>query len=156
MISTLKRIFPNVVMGYSDHVVPDETISALEVAMLHGACILEKHFTHDKTLPGNDHYHAMNKDDLKAFCHKQATYKRLIAGETKDLSKESAARLHARRSIVANGEITKGTVITEEMLIAKRPAHGISPIHWDDVIGKTALANIKDDELINWSMLDNG
>ena len=153
MISTLKRIFPNVVIGYSDHVVPDETISALEVAMLHGACILEKHFTHDKSLPGNDHYHAMNKDDLKAFCNKQATYKRLIAGDTKDISKESAARLHARRSIVANGNIAKGTIITEDMLIAKRPAHGISPVHWDEIIGKVATTNILDDDLIDWSNL---
>lgn len=153
MISTLKRIFPNVVIGYSDHVVPDETISALEVAMLHGACILEKHFTHDKSLPGNDHYHAMNKDDLKAFCKKQSTYKRLIAGETKDISKEAAARLHARRSIVANGNIAKGTIITEDMLIAKRPAHGISPVHWDEIIGKVATTDILDDDLIDWSMV---
>ena len=154
MIDALRRVFPNVVIGYSDHVVPDSTISALEVAMLHGACILEKHFTHDKSLPGNDHYHAMNEDDLKAFCSKQATYKKLIAGSTKDLSKESAARLHARRSIVANGNIKKGDVITESDLIAKRPAHGLSPIHWDAVVGATAMCDINDDELLSWSMIN--
>lgn len=151
MIETLKRTFPDFVIGYSDHVAPDETISALEAAMLTGACILEKHFTHDKSLPGNDHYHAMDEADLRAFCRKQDTYKRLIAGDTKDLSKESAARLHARRSIVANGDIKSGTVITENMLIAKRPAHGISPVHWDDIVGKTATADILDDDLIRWS-----
>lgn len=152
-ISTLARVFPDVVIGYSDHVVPDATISALEVAMLLGASIMEKHFTHDKGLPGNDHYHAMNSDDLKAFLQKAAGYRRLIATNQKDLQKEGAARLHARRSIVANGDIKKGTVITADMLIAKRPAHGISPVHWDDVIGKTATQNIADDALLSWEML---
>jgi sialic acid synthase SpsE len=153
MIETLKRIFPDVVIGYSDHVAPDETISALEAAMLLGASVLEKHFTHDKALPGNDHYHAMNEADLKAFVKKQQTYKKLISGDTKDISKESAARLHARRSIVANGDIKKGQVIMAENLIAKRPAHGISPIHWDEIIGKVATQDIADDDLLTWNMV---
>jgi sialic acid synthase SpsE len=153
MIETLKRIFPDVIIGYSDHVAPDVTISALEAAMLLGASILEKHFTHDKTLPGNDHYHAMNESDLKAFVQKQKTYKKLISGDTKDLSKESAARLHARRSIVANGDIKEGVIITENMLIAKRPAHGISPVHWDDIVGKKATKDIADDDLLTWEVL---
>jgi len=150
MILSLKRIFPEVVIGYSDHVAPDETISALEGAMLLGACILEKHFTHNKNLEGNDHYHAMDKDDLAAFVAKTKKYKKLIATDSKDLSKELLARKHARRSIVANQDIKKGEVLTEEMLIAKRPAHGISPIHWDDVIGKVAIRDIADDEILTW------
>lgn len=150
MILTLKRTFPEVAIGYSDHVVPDETISALEVAMLLGACILEKHFTHDKTLEGNDHYHAMDKDDLTAFVAKSKKYRKLISTNSKDLSRETAARKHARRSVVAAQDIKKGKKITEEMLIAKRPAHGISPIHWDDILGKTALKDIKNDECLLW------
>lgn len=153
MISTLKRIFPDVLIGYSDHVVPDKTISALECAMLLGASILEKHFTHDKTLPGNDHYHAMDKDDLQAFIIKSETYKTLISSSTKDLSIESQARQHARRSIVASRSINKGEVIDSTMIIAKRPAHGISPIYWDEVIGKVVTKDVKEDELLNWDAL---
>ena len=153
MILSLKRIFPEVVIGYSDHVAPDETISALEGAMLLGACILEKHFTHNKNLEGNDHYHAMDKDDLKAFVTKTKKYKKLISTDSKDLSKESSARKHARRSIVANQDIKKGEVLTEEMLIAKRPAHGISPIHWDDIIGKVAIRDIAEDEILSWDVV---
>jgi len=153
MITTLARVFPNVVVGYSDHVVPDETISSLEASMLLGASILEKHFTHDKSLPGNDHYHAMNKADLRRFVDKASVYAKLISSDTKDLAKEGAARLHARRSIVANGAIKKGQVITEENLIAKRPAHGISPIHWDEVVGREASVDIEDDMLISWENL---
>ena len=153
MIETLKRVFPDVVIGYSDHVVPDDTISALESAMLLGSCILEKHFTHDKSLPGNDHYHAMNEADLARFCSKAKKYEIMISSDSKDLTKESSARLHARRSVVANCDIKSGETITEDMIIAKRPAHGISPIFWDDIIGKKAIKDINEDELLDWSQL---
>lgn len=153
MIQTLARTFPDCVIGYSDHVVPDETIGALEAAMLLGASVLEKHFTHDKALPGNDHYHAMNQHDLRRFMQKVEYYRTLVAGGEKDLEKEKAARKHARRSIVAAHDIKAGHVITESDLIAKRPAHGISPLHWDDVIGAKALCDISDDTLLQWHML---
>ncbi len=153
VIRTLLRSFPELVIGYSDHVVPDETISSLEVAMLLGASILEKHFTHDKKLPGNDHYHAMNKEDLQRFVSKAKKYETLVANSGKSVAKESAARKHARRSIVAARTLQKGHVIREEDLIAKRPAHGISPIHWDDVIGREVTTDIGEDVLVGWEML---
>ncbi len=64
MIVDMRRRFPEVRIGYSDHTVPDPEMSVLTTAVLLGASILEKHFTHDKTLPGNDHYHAMDEADL--------------------------------------------------------------------------------------------
>ncbi|WP_298440714.1 N-acetylneuraminate synthase family protein [uncultured Ferrimonas sp.] len=154
MINVLKRTFPEVIVGYSDHVCPDETISALEVASMLGATILEKHFTHDKSLPGNDHYHAMNKDDLANFVKKCDRYKLLTSGDNKDISKERAARKHARRSIVAARKIISGEIITEDMVIAKRPAHGISPIHWDTIVGSKAMIDIDEDELLQWNNID--
>jgi N-acetylneuraminate synthase len=150
MIEVLSRVFPDCIIGYSDHVVPDSTISALEVAVLKGACILEKHFTHDKSLPGNDHYHAMDHFDLKRFNAKVELYRKLLSTGQKDLSKEEAARNHARRSIVANGPIKKGDTFTEKNLIAKRPAHGISTVHWDEIIGRNAAIDINDDTLVCW------
>ena len=66
MIPALARIFPRHVTGYSDHTLPRD-MEILQTATLLGARVLEKHFTHDKTLPGNDHYHAMDKNDLKHF-----------------------------------------------------------------------------------------
>ena len=150
-IAELIRIFPDACIGYSDHVVPDLTMSALEVATLMGACILEKHFTHDKTLPGNDHYHAMNMEDLQRFQSKLEVYQRLL--EDSGASTEAAARQHARRSIFSAKGIKKGEVFSDENLIAKRPAHGISPIHWDEIVGKTALIDIEEDALIHWSMV---
>lgn len=152
-IKTLQKVFPDVVIGYSDHVAPDSTISALEVASLLGASILEKHFTHDKTLPGNDHYHAMNESDLAAFVAKVAKYDLLTSNNNKNLEKEQAARIHARRSIVAASDLPIGHIITEQDIIAKRPAHGISPIHWDEIVGKEVTVAIQEDELISWQKL---
>lgn len=154
MISVLKRVFPDCVIGYSDHVAPDETISALEVAVLLGACILEKHFTHDKTLPGNDHYHAMDKTDLKNFIKKIAKFRKLISSEKKNLSLENIARANARRSIVASCDIKAGEILTEKNLIAKRPGHGISPLHWDEIINKKTMTDINEDQLLSWTMFE--
>lgn len=153
MISVLRRVFPDYVIGYSDHVVPDESISALEAAMLLGSCILEKHFTHDKNLPGNDHYHAMDKNDLVRFVKKVEKYCIMVSSEGKDLSFEQAARQQARRSIVAARKIEAGEIVDESNLTVKRPGHGISPVFWDEVVGKKALKAIEDDELIGWNMI---
>jgi sialic acid synthase SpsE len=152
-IEVLRRAFPDCVIGYSDHVVPDRTISALEVATLLGACVLEKHFTHDKSLPGNDHYHAMDRDDSRRFLERIDLFRRLAATSDADLSREAAARLHARRSLVAARDIKAGETLTEDNLIAKRPAHGISPVHWDEILGRKVRVDIADDSLLTWDML---
>ena len=65
IISTLKRIFPDITIGYSDHTLPDDTMTILTTAYLLGAEIIEKHFTLDKSLPGNDHYHAGDPEDFR-------------------------------------------------------------------------------------------
>ena len=67
MISGLKRLYPNHIIGYSDHTLPDNAMTSLLTAYILGAVVIEKHFTHDKTLQGNDHYHAMDKSDLSRF-----------------------------------------------------------------------------------------
>lgn len=154
MITTLKRAFPELVIGYSDHVAPDKTISALEAGMLLGATILEKHFTHDKSLPGNDHYHAMNGNDLKAFCFKADKYRCLISDGKKTLQNEQSSIKHARRSIVAARSLSVGEVIKDDDIIAKRPGNGISPILWDKIVGRKVIKIIEEDESIKWECVD--
>ena len=66
MIIGLKEAFPNTIIGYSDHTLP-KNMRVCEMATLLGAKIIEKHFTNDKSLTGNDHYHAMDKEDLIIF-----------------------------------------------------------------------------------------
>ena len=73
MITDLRRRFPEASIGYSDHTLPDPQMSVLTTAVLLGASILEKHFTHDKSLPGNDHYHAMDREDLARLGQRMTT-----------------------------------------------------------------------------------
>jgi len=153
MITDLKNKYPDRIIGYSDHTIPED-MKTLETAWLLGAQILEKHFTHDKTLPGNDHYHAMDKDDLIAFRRKTAILETLLGEEEKRaLESESLARHHARRSLVAAQAIPRGANISSGMLTWKRPAHGISPAEIDQVLGKTAACDIDEDDLLTWEML---
>lgn len=154
-LRALSRKFPTIPIGYSDHVPPleDGTIPSLELASICGALILEKHFTFDKAIPGNDHYHSMDGTDLLNFTQKIRIYKTLYNDETKNLALESSAILNARRSIVARRYIYKGELISEENVIPKRPGTGISPIHWDSILGKRALNDIAQDSLISWSDL---
>jgi len=148
MIKALKNEFPDTIIGYSDHTLPKD-MKVLEIAHLLGAEIIEKHFTFDKTLPGNDHYHAMDKEDLKVFFN-LVKRNNLIVGKNEIgyLESEEPARLNARRSLVANKYIPKGKIIEYSDLTWKRPAHGVSPKEIDNVIGKKALKNILEDDII--------
>ena len=153
MILDLKQRYPNRIIGYSDHTLPED-MRTIEVAWLLGAQIIEKHFTHDKSLIGNDHYHAMNKEDLIAFRQGESRLK-IVLGERRKraLDSESLARQHARRSLVAARVISKGSKILPGMLTWKRPAHGISPAEIDTVVGAIAAVDIDQDELLTWDML---
>jgi len=155
MIKDLQRKFPDKTIGYSDHTLPND-MKVLETATLLGAVILEKHFTHDKTLPGNDHYHAMDKEDLKVFHNNLDSMFQILGDQNKyPLPVETSARNNARRSLVANKFISAGAIVNAEDLTFKRPAHGISPKYIDNVIGKKALDNIPEDVVLKWSMLSD-
>jgi N-acetylneuraminate synthase len=120
-----------------------------------GAVILEKHFTHDKKLPGNDHYHAMDKEDLKNYFKKiEQTYQILGHFKVSSLPNEESARNNARRSLVAASDIEKGKLIEASDLTYKRPATGISPKYIEKIIGKRACQNIAADDVLQWSMFE--
>jgi N-acetylneuraminate synthase len=119
-----------------------------------GSVIIEKHFTHDKTLPGNDHYHAMDKDDLKLFRQNlKRTFEILGSFKVEVLEDEEKARQNARRSLVVNTDVKEGEIVTKDMLTFKRPASGISPKFIDEVVGKRASKNISEDSAMQWNML---
>jgi len=150
MIRGLKKKFPDHMIGYSDHTMP-KGMKVLEAATLLGAIIIEKHFTHDKTLPGNDHYHAMDVEDLKKFNSNLGEILAFVGNEKVfSLPSEEISRANARRSLVAIKNIPSGKKIEYEDLTWKRPASGISPRLIYDVIGKEALGKIEADEVIKW------
>jgi len=147
----LKKSFPKYLLGYSDHTVPDENMLVLLTSFLLGAKIIEKHFTLDKTLPGNDHYHAMDPYDLMNF-RKNLDFVLTVLGEMKKrpVDVEKNSRKFARRSIVANCDIAKGDEITIEKIDFKRPGMGISPKYYERVLNKKAKRDIKNDEILSW------
>ena len=154
MIPALKRHFPNHVIGYSDHTLPKD-MHILLTATLLGARVLEKHFTHDKTLPGNDHYHAMDKEDLRLFrTRMEETLKSIGDFKISALADEEPARRHARRSLVTARAVPAGRTITPEDLTWKRPAHGISPRCYDEVLGMRARRDLPEDTVLTWPDLD--
>lgn len=155
MLLDLQTKWPDTVCGYSDHTLPHD-MKTLEIAALLGAKILEKHFTYDKTKQGNDHYHAMDKQDLIYFHNSMRRNFELIGSTNKyALPSEAPARQNARRSLVAATNIAAGTIITKEQLTWKRPAHGISPQFIENVIGKRAAVDIAEDTVLKDSMLLN-
>jgi len=155
MIGSLRRSFPELVIGYSDHTLPDDAMTTLTTAYLLGARVIEKHYTHDKTLPGNDHYHAMDKDDLAVFVERIRLIRELLGDSShkQPLETEGISRKNARRSIVMDVDAKAGTVLTESMLTYKRPGHGVSPIHWDEVIGRVLARNVESDHILQWEDL---
>lgn len=155
MILDLRRHFPGTVIGYSDHTVPDADLTILGGAMLLGAHVIEKHFTLDKTLPGNDHYHAMDVADIRTYVERTAALLAVVGREEKvALAAETPARLHARRSLVSSRPIPRGATISRADLTAKRPAHGISPRDIDALVGRQAREDIAEDTLITWPMIE--
>jgi len=153
MILDLKQKFPDKIIGYSDHTLPQD-MKVCEMATMLGSIIIEKHFTHDKTLQGNDHYHAMDKEDLKFFRKNlERTFEILGSFKVEALADEAPARNNARRSLVTAKNIQQGQIITREDLTFKRPAHGICPKFIDEAIGKKVTIDIAEDVVLKWELL---
>lgn len=154
-IVSLKNKYPNLVIGYSDHTKPDDNYDVLSTAYNLGATVIEKHYTLNKSLKGNDHYHAMDPNDAKNII-KKIQFIDSIRGkyDLKCLDSETKARQNARRSIVSKGNINKGQIITKEMLTYKRPGIGISPANISCIIGKKSKINIDDDTILQLDMFE--
>ena len=153
-IPYLQSAYPNLTMGWSDHITPAHNCVSLLAAWLQGADILEKHYTLDKSLGGNDHYHAMDPDDAREFLACQRYVSEMMGRRGKTvLACEEIPRKYARRSLVAVRDILAGTVLTAEMLTAKRPGTGISPALIDLVLGRKTTVETKEDELLGWDKI---
>ena len=156
MIDDIKDNFPNYELGYSDHTCPDEQMLILTTAYNKGALYIEKHFTLDKTIPGNDHYHSGDPSDFKKFAD-NVKFINIILGQTKkECGKmEEKSRLNARRSIIAKCDIKIGDVFSESNLICKRPGTGICSSNYYNIIGKKSINNINIDEMITSEDYEN-
>lgn len=137
-------------VGYSDHTLGIEVPIA---AVALGASIVEKHFTLDKKMNGPDHSASLEPDELKAMVSAIRNLEKALSGSgMKEVSPSEQKNLAiARKSIVATKEIHKGELFTEKNIGVKRPGTGISPMKWDEVIGKASQRDFSEDELITIS-----
>lgn len=136
----------NLPVGYSDHTQGIE-IPVMAVAM--GATIIEKHFTLDKNMEGPDHKASLEPDELKAMVQSIRNVEKAFGTGIKEPQESEKKNIEiARKSIVAKCDIKKGEIFTEENLTVKRPATGISPMKWDEVIGAVAQKDYCEDEII--------
>lgn len=134
-------------VGYSDHTLGIEvTIAAVAV----GACVIEKHFTLNRTMEGPDHKASLEPDELKAMVHAIRHVEQALGDGVKRPSKSEKKNISvARKSIFTSRSIEMGETFSDTNLTVKRPGNGISPMRWDEVIGKKALRNFTEDELID-------
>lgn len=133
-------------VGYSDHT-PGIEVPIAAVAL--GATVIEKHFTLDRNLPGPDHKASLEPSELKAMVAGIRNIEQALGdGIKRPCRSELKNKPIARKSLVACRNIQAGELFTAENIAAKRPGTGISPMRWDEVIGKVAQRDFSTDELI--------
>ena len=143
-IKDLQQSFPGFGIGYSDHTRPTKNHEVQIAAWLTGAEVIEKHFTLDKSLNGNDHYHSYDSKDLIAFiAATKRIFQMMAYSEEHFLSLQLAARKEARRGIYFTRDINAGTEIGSDDLISLRPV-GITPASdFLEYYGNTLSSNVE-------------
>ena len=145
LMETLKKKF-NVLVGYSGH---ERGIAVSEAAATLGAVMIEKHFTIDRTLPGPDHAASLEPIGLQKLVRDiRNIEKSMGVGIKRILPNEKPIREKLAKSLVATKNISKGTIITKEMLTVKSPGTGLPPKYYYILPGKKAKRDIKGDSLI--------
>lgn len=138
-------------VGYSDHT---KGIEIPIAAAALGACVIEKHFTLDRTMEGPDHRASLEPEELKAMVTAVRNVEQALGNGRKEPSaSEEKNRAVARKSIVARCRIKKGETLSEDNLTAKRPGTGISPMRWPELMGRKADRDYAEDELIGTEVL---
>jgi N,N'-diacetyllegionaminate synthase len=146
-IQTLSKAF-QIPVGFSDHTLG---IHIAVAAVAKGACMIEKHFTLDRTMKGPDHSFAIEPQELKQLVKNIRDVETAMGTGMKIRSTaEQEMYEKGRRSIIAAKDIKKGMKIERDWLIVKRPGYGIKPKYLDLVVGRTAKRDIKADEWITW------
>ncbi len=131
----------NIDVGYSDHTIGIE-ISLLAVSL--GAKVIEKHFTLDKNMDGPDHAASLNPLELKSMILSIRNIEKAFGTGIKQASSSELPNIViARKSIFYNSELSIGSKISDSDIISLRPGDGISPMLWNEIIGKTLKVNVK-------------
>lgn len=149
MISDLQESFPNCRIGYSDHTKPNENYDVLILSYALGARVIEKHFTIDKNIRGNDHYHSMDENDVRNFLERLKSVESILGSAEKNfLASEEPARVNARRSIFYSSDLGSGDFVNSESFICLRPGIGISPMKIDEIVGRKLRRSVNAGDLV--------
>jgi len=150
MMQTMKQIFKEHPIGLSDHSLGIEVPIA---AAALGAKVIEKHYTIDKKLKlSADHWLSVDDTELKQLVDGVKNVLSSLGDNVKQkIACEDLTFKYARRSLVANKDIPKGTKLTEALITCKRPGTGVAPKFYDVFLGKVTTKDIKEDELLDWS-----
>lgn len=133
-------------VGYSDHTV-GITVPVAAAAL--GACVIEKHFTLDKSLPGPDHRASLDPSELTSMVKAVREVEAALGDGRKRVTDSERSNIEvARKSIVAARDIKAGEILTAENITVKRPGNGLSPMLWDQVVGTVAKRDFAYDSLI--------
>ncbi len=139
-------------VGYSDHTLGIEVALA---AVALGACVIEKHFTLDRTMPGPDHKASLEPNELAAMVQGIRIVERALgSGRKQPAASEAGIASVARRSLVATKDIPAGTRLTEEMIAVKRPGTGLAPSFKPILVGRRAGKDILAGTLLSWEALE--
>lgn len=149
-MQTLSRRF-SVPVGFSDHT-SDATFSGLAVAA--GAEILEKHITLDRRGAGPDHFFSLQPEQFATYVASARQARAALGdGEICTAPEEDEVRRLARGSLVTTASIKAGETVEADRLDVQRPADGIAPTRWKDVVGRVARTDIPANTRLSWSML---
>lgn len=152
-ISYLKEQFPKYRIGFSDH---STGYFAGIASVPYGITFIEKHFTLDKNFEGPDHKASVTPEELKLLCEGIRIVEKCLGDKDKIVTKsERKNKIVARKSIIAQKDIKKGEILTEENITVKRPGNGISPMKWYEILGRSAEKDFLKDELIEDSKFEN-
>jgi N-acetylneuraminate synthase len=147
----MKKRF-DVVVGLSDHSLGTE-VSITSVAL--GAAIIEKHFTLSRQDNGPDSAFSLEPDELNLLCQQTKTVFSALGNVNYALKEAEEANIVFRRSVYVIKDMKKGEVFNKKNTRRIRPGYGLSPIHFDDILGKKAQQNISRGTPLSWEMINN-
>ncbi len=156
MIRSIKKFFPEHIVGFSDHIIPDGRHVVPIVATALGSRVFEKHFTLDRSLKGNDHFHSVDPPMLKDLVEtsRNAFYS-LGQWKKEPLEIELPARKNARRSIAVNRDMKSGEQLSADNITLLRPGSGIHPRLEEELYGLRLKRDLKRGSLIHWEDLNS-
>ena len=148
-IRSLKSMFPDATVGFSDHSLDYLNIPSTAVAL--GAKVIEKHFTLDQNLDGYDHHMSLDEEMFRQMVNNIRIIEKALGKSRQEIGMigdEADRKVNARRSLFWSIDLIKGTTITRDHLIAKRPGRGLEPNTLNKIVGKVLLEDVSCDSIV--------